>query len=463
MSHSRRAARLRAADPAGGDASLGLGLVVIALGTIGIVVRRACSAGSAAADANNDPRSSRAASCSCRAARPATASTARAARRAPSLIGVGAAAVDFQVGTGRMPLQQHGAAGAAQKPVSYTRREIELMAAYVASLGPGPAIPTNLDYQSADVAFGGALFRTNCAQCHNFAGSGGALTYGKYAPTLSDATPKQIYEAMITGPESMPVFGDQQITPDQKLAIINYIRTIKTEPNPGGAGLGRVGPVVRRRRRLAGRHRRPGHRSRCGSDPRHERRPPRDRGRGRRPAATTPRPTAPSDRASPARGAPAAAAPPSSRRSTTHGDLIEDDREPSDVDPREDEFAERQVAALFVARRSLGASRSSWSLLRDLDPAAQPRPVHATTRSAARLARRAARHRRRHDRLGEEAAAAREGGPGAPRRSTPPEEEELVTEDTFLQGVDDMGLGKRKMLRRTLLGALGAAPAAARS
>jgi ubiquinol-cytochrome c reductase cytochrome c subunit len=162
--------------------------------------------------------------------------------RAPSLIGVGAAAVDFQVGTGRMPLQQHGAE-APVHPVTYSQAEIEQMAAFVASLGPGPAIPTNLDYQSADTAFGGALFRTNCAQCHNFTGSGGALTYGKFAPTLSDATPKQIYEAMITGPENMPVFGDQQITPDQKLAIINYIRTLTTQPDPGGAALGRVGPV----------------------------------------------------------------------------------------------------------------------------------------------------------------------------------------------------------------------------
>jgi ubiquinol-cytochrome c reductase cytochrome c subunit len=162
--------------------------------------------------------------------------------RAPSLIGVGAAAVDFQVGTGRMPLQDHGAE-APRKRASYNETDTELMATYVASLGPGPAIPTNLSYQNADTAFGGALFRTNCAQCHNFAGSGGALTYGKFAPTLSDATPKQIYEAMITGPENMPVFGDQQITPSQKLAIINYIRTLKTQPDPGGAALGRVGPV----------------------------------------------------------------------------------------------------------------------------------------------------------------------------------------------------------------------------
>lgn len=161
----------------------------------------------------------------------------------PSLVGVGAAAVDFQVGTGRMPLQQHGPE-AARKPPVFDELQIQQLATYVASLGAGPAIPESLNYQSADVAYGGALFRTNCAQCHNFAGSGGALTYGKYAPTLHKATPKQIYEAMITGPENMPVFGDHEITASQKLAIINYIEEIKKQPDPGGAGLGRVGPVT---------------------------------------------------------------------------------------------------------------------------------------------------------------------------------------------------------------------------
>jgi ubiquinol-cytochrome c reductase cytochrome c subunit len=164
--------------------------------------------------------------------------------RAPSLIGVGAAAVDFQMGTGRMPLQQHGPE-APRKRQEISESDIHKIAAYVASLAPGPAIPvfSDADWQRADTAYGGALFRTNCAQCHNFAGSGGALTYGKYAPSLSAATPTQIYEAMITGPENMPVFGDQQITPDQKMAIINYIRTIKKQADPGGLGLGRVGPV----------------------------------------------------------------------------------------------------------------------------------------------------------------------------------------------------------------------------
>ena len=162
--------------------------------------------------------------------------------RAPSLIGVGAAAVDFQVGTGRMPLQYHGAQ-APRKAVSFNETQIHQMAAYIASLAAGPAIPNVDGWQKTDVAEGGALFRTNCAQCHNFVGAGGALTYGRYAPSLSDATPTQIYEAMITGPENMPVFGDKTITPQQKLALINYVKSVQKEANPGGAGLGRIGPV----------------------------------------------------------------------------------------------------------------------------------------------------------------------------------------------------------------------------
>jgi ubiquinol-cytochrome c reductase cytochrome c subunit len=218
-----------------------IGIVVVALGTIGMLYAGFAPHGSAAANSNPAIEQGRqlflqgCASCH--------GLNAQGGTTAPDLIGTGAAAVDFQVGTGRMPLAQHGTQAPQKRQTRYSNAQIELLATYVASLAPGPAIPTNLNYQSADVAFGGALFRTNCAQCHNFAGSGGALTYGKYAPSLSDATPKQIYEAMITGPESMPVFGDQEITPAQKLAIIKYVRAIKTEPNPGGAGLGRVGPV----------------------------------------------------------------------------------------------------------------------------------------------------------------------------------------------------------------------------
>lgn len=163
----------------------------------------------------------------------------------PSLIGVGAAAVDFQVSSGRMPMATQSVQ-APRKQNIYSEEEIAALAAYVASLAPGPAIPTaeQLDYEGADVALGGELFRVNCAQCHGFAGGGGALTYGKYAPNLHKADAKQIYEAMITGPQNMPVFADEALSVEQKQAITAYIFEMRDGANPGGLDLGRFGPVT---------------------------------------------------------------------------------------------------------------------------------------------------------------------------------------------------------------------------
>ena len=162
----------------------------------------------------------------------------------PTLIGVGAAAVHFQVSTGRMPMAAPGAQ-APTKPADYTDAEVAQMAAYIASLAPGPAIPTaeQLDYSDADIAEGGVLFRINCAQCHQAAGGGGALTDGKYAPSLMEATPQEIYEAMLTGPQNMPVFGDGTLQVEDKQAIIAYVMDLQQAPNPGGLSLGRLGPV----------------------------------------------------------------------------------------------------------------------------------------------------------------------------------------------------------------------------
>ncbi len=162
----------------------------------------------------------------------------------PTLIGAGAASVHFQVSTGRMPLAQPGAQAQAKPPI-YDADQTAKMAAYVASLGPGPAIPTaeDLDYEGADLALGGLLYRTNCAQCHQAAGAGGALTQGKYAPSLMDATPQEIYEAMLTGPQNMPVFSDGTLPPESKKAIIKYIADMQEAPSPGGLSLGKLGPV----------------------------------------------------------------------------------------------------------------------------------------------------------------------------------------------------------------------------
>lgn len=165
---------------------------------------------------------------------------------APSLVGVGAASVDFQVGTGRMPMADMSQQAMRKEPL-YTPEEVAAVAAYVASLAPGPEIPTEaqLNYErDGSTAEGGELFRTNCAMCHNFAGQGGALTQGKYAPTLMGIETKHIYEAMVTGPQAMPVFSDKTITPEEKLSIIKWIKTAEAEPNLGGASLGRVGPVT---------------------------------------------------------------------------------------------------------------------------------------------------------------------------------------------------------------------------
>ena len=162
----------------------------------------------------------------------------------PSLVGVGAAAVDFQVGTGRMPARELGAQIQAKRP-QFDQKATSQLAAYVASLGAGPEIPskTDLSLGSADAARGGEIYRTNCAMCHNYAGSGGALTRGKYAPSLKHTTPAHMWEAMLTGPQSMPVFGNGTITASDKRDIIKFITTTRSEPSPGGARLGKIGPV----------------------------------------------------------------------------------------------------------------------------------------------------------------------------------------------------------------------------
>jgi ubiquinol-cytochrome c reductase cytochrome c subunit len=162
----------------------------------------------------------------------------------PSVIGVGAASVDFQVGTGRMPGQASGPQ-LYKKPVQFTEEQILAMAAYVASLAPGPAIPA-AEFLRTDgnVEHGGELFRINCAMCHSAAGAGGALTEGKFAPSLAGSTPKHIYEAMVTGPQNMPVFNDSNLTPEDKVDIISYLNYIDTNPSVGGFALGSIGPVA---------------------------------------------------------------------------------------------------------------------------------------------------------------------------------------------------------------------------
>ena len=229
--------------PAAGYAALLLGLVVVALVYGSLTSRGGVTEASAAVGAQQDVTAGKdlfQANCSsCHGLE------AQGTSQGPSLIGSGAAAVYFQMSTGRMPAKEPGAEN-ERKPVTFSPQQIEDIAGWVASLGGGPAIPTadQVSTEGADTALGSELFSANCAQCHGFAGAGGALTYGKDAPPLTESTPTQIYTAMLTGPEAMPVFSDGALSPEAKRDIIAYITETRVEPNPGGFSLGRTGPVT---------------------------------------------------------------------------------------------------------------------------------------------------------------------------------------------------------------------------
>ncbi|WP_434811609.1 cytochrome bc1 complex diheme cytochrome c subunit [Microbacterium sp. bgisy189] len=161
----------------------------------------------------------------------------------PSLYGVGELSVEFQMATGRMPLQMQGPQ-APIKPVQFTQEQIEAIAAWVQETSPGPSYPSDeiLD-GGGDVAEGAELFRINCAMCHNVAAAGGALTEGKYAPALTETSPLHIYAAMVTGPQNMPVFNDMTLTTEEKRNIISSLMWIQENESAGGFSLGSLGPV----------------------------------------------------------------------------------------------------------------------------------------------------------------------------------------------------------------------------
>jgi ubiquinol-cytochrome c reductase cytochrome c subunit len=229
--------------PVAGYAALLLGLVVVALAYGSLTRTGGTAEASAPAVAQQDITAGKElfqANCSsCHGLE------AQGTNQAPSLIGTGAASVDFQMSTGRMPAKELGAEN-NRGLVKFTQQQIHQIADYVASLGGGPAIPDQQQVATAEAntGLGYQLFNANCAQCHNAGLSGGALTYGKFAPPLTQATPTQIYEAMLTGPEAMPVFSDGALSPQAKRDIIAYITQTRVEPNPGGFSLGRTGPVT---------------------------------------------------------------------------------------------------------------------------------------------------------------------------------------------------------------------------
>jgi ubiquinol-cytochrome c reductase cytochrome c subunit len=168
---------------------------------------------------------------------------ARGSPRGPSLVGVGAASLDYWLSTGRMPASGPSATP-PRRPPRYSPTEIQGLIAYVQSLtgAGGPPIP-RVSLRDADIANGGVLFRLNCAACHSWASEGGALVHGS-APTTVHATPTQIAEAIRVGPDAMPSFGRAALSDEEVANVIAYVRGLDHPDDRGGFPLGRMGPLA---------------------------------------------------------------------------------------------------------------------------------------------------------------------------------------------------------------------------
>ncbi|HJY73943.1 MAG TPA: cytochrome c, partial [Streptosporangiaceae bacterium] len=142
--------------PVAGYAALLLGLVVVAL-LYGSLTRQGGTAQASAPPASQQDITAGKnlfdANCSsCHGLE------AQGTSQAPSLIGAGAAAVDFQMSTGRMPAKEVGAEY-ERGPVKFTQQQIYDIAGYIASLGGGPAIPSPemVSTNGANTALGSEL------------------------------------------------------------------------------------------------------------------------------------------------------------------------------------------------------------------------------------------------------------------------------------------------------------------
>ncbi len=169
---------------------------------------------------------------------------AQGSSAAPSLIGVGPATVDFWVTTGRMPAATPLSTEAQSKPPRLNDKQAEEIAAFITSLSPAAPFIPQVHTKHANLATGASLFALNCAACHTITGMGDELAYGTNAPTLHTPTATKIAEAIRTGPANMPRFTGN-LSDSQVRDIVVYVtEKIQHPTNPGGFGLGGIGPVA---------------------------------------------------------------------------------------------------------------------------------------------------------------------------------------------------------------------------
>jgi ubiquinol-cytochrome c reductase cytochrome c subunit len=164
----------------------------------------------------------------------------------PDLRNESPAAVDFWIESGRMPAANPADVQAQRRYPKLNHKQALAIAAWIATLSNKPSwpfIPTP-NLKGGSVADGAELFALNCAACHTITGDGDALAFDTYAPSLRNVPAVQVTEAIRTGPGNMPRFTGN-LTDAQVRDIVKYVTEYIQHPtNPGGLGLGGLGPVA---------------------------------------------------------------------------------------------------------------------------------------------------------------------------------------------------------------------------
>lgn len=161
----------------------------------------------------------------------------------PPLRGVGSASVDFMLRTGRMPLGAPNQQPVRQEP-RFSPAEQQAVVAYLARVAPGgPGIP-EVDPDRGDLRTGFALYSGICSSCHGAGATGDSIGGGRIAPSLYEAAPTEIAEAVRVGPGLMPPFGEETLDSLELDSITRYLLWLRSSGDPGGLGLGRIGPVA---------------------------------------------------------------------------------------------------------------------------------------------------------------------------------------------------------------------------
>ncbi len=168
---------------------------------------------------------------------------AKGTQNGVALQGLGPAAVDFMVSSGRMPLANPGVQPQRGEP-KFTRSQIDALVAYVQTIAPGgPAIP-EVNPSEGDLARGSSLFLANCSGCHGAGATGDSVGGGQIAPSLYPPDATQFGEAIRTGPGLMPAFGDHTLSQADVDSLARYLLWIRDNGSEGGLQLGRVGAVA---------------------------------------------------------------------------------------------------------------------------------------------------------------------------------------------------------------------------